>query len=99
MQYLVFPLQASMLLVQENTGRADFAVAMQAEAESKAKRERHGRSAAVKQRISDSMLLNWHHEPNRRLTVSKKLKVCGPSPVKIEAEHLSQPLHGSWLLG
>ena len=37
--------------------------------------ERKLRSAAVKQRISDSMLLNWHQAPNRRLAVSEKLKV------------------------
>ncbi|KAK9846760.1 hypothetical protein WJX84_009414 [Apatococcus fuscideae] len=43
-------------------------------AEAKRKRERIRRSADVKQRISDGMLLNWHQEPHRRLAVSEKLK-------------------------
>ncbi|KAK9867370.1 hypothetical protein WJX84_003848 [Apatococcus fuscideae] len=44
------------------------------EEEARVTNERKLRSAAVKQRISDSMLLNWHQAPNRRLAVSEKLK-------------------------
>ena len=53
----------------------DFQDEARSAAEAKSKRERIRRSADVKQRISDGMLLNWHQEPHRRLAVSEKLKV------------------------